>query len=181
MVDRKSIGKGLRYDVFERDGFTCQYCGQQPPDITLVIDHIIPVAEGGGNEVDNLRTACQPCNAGKSAKLPTSPVTNESDRLRRAQEAMEALALAESAKSAREARKALREEATSMLGEFWTGDYPGSLVSLIVNRIREAGAHEVYGWLEHASSIMDGDTTWDRIGRYVSGCARSWREQQEVE
>lgn len=64
---RKSIGKKIRFEVFKRDAFTCQYCGAHPPDSILHVDHIVPVALGGGNEVENLITACAPCNLGKGA------------------------------------------------------------------------------------------------------------------
>jgi HNH endonuclease len=63
---RKSLSKKLRFDVFKRDGFKCIYCGATPPSALLHVDHIVPVAGGGGNEIDNLVTACQPCNLGKS-------------------------------------------------------------------------------------------------------------------
>jgi hypothetical protein len=39
------------------------------PDITLEVDHIIPVAEGGKGSTDNLITACFDCNHGKGAKV----------------------------------------------------------------------------------------------------------------
>lgn len=64
---RKAISKKLRFDVFKRDGFACQYCGATPPAVVLHVDHIDPVANGGGNHIDNLTTACEPCNLGKSA------------------------------------------------------------------------------------------------------------------
>lgn len=66
---RKSTGKRLRFEVFKRDHFTCQYCGTQPPTVVLVADHITPVAEGGLSTIDNLLTACEPCNQGKANKL----------------------------------------------------------------------------------------------------------------
>ena len=65
---RKSTGKRLRFEIFKRDNFTCQYCGDQPPDVVLVIDHIQPVSKGGDNDPMNLITACEPCNQGKSDK-----------------------------------------------------------------------------------------------------------------
>lgn len=64
---RKSISKKVRFDVFKRDAFTCQYCGAHPPAVILHIDHIIPLALGGENHIDNYITACAPCNLGKSA------------------------------------------------------------------------------------------------------------------
>lgn len=65
---RKNPSKRLRFEVFKRDRFTCQYCGAQPPGIVLVCDHIDPVKLGGQTTIDNLITACEPCNQGKAAK-----------------------------------------------------------------------------------------------------------------
>lgn len=56
MSGRRSTGKRLRFEIFKRDHFTCQYCGAQPPSIVLVIDHIDPVAEGGLTVIENLIT-----------------------------------------------------------------------------------------------------------------------------
>lgn len=64
---RKGISKKVRFEVFKRDSFTCQYCGSTPPKVVLQVDHIVAVANGGDNDPDNLITACQPCNLGKSA------------------------------------------------------------------------------------------------------------------
>lgn len=68
MADRKALSKKTRFEVFKRDKFTCQYCGKSAPDAVLEVDHIVPVAEGGGNEVTNLVTACFDCNRGKGAR-----------------------------------------------------------------------------------------------------------------
>jgi hypothetical protein len=66
-VKRKPISKRTRFEVFKRDCFACHYCGAHPPGALLEIDHIIAVAAGGGNDVDNLVTACFDCNRGKGA------------------------------------------------------------------------------------------------------------------
>ena len=63
---RKSISKKTRFEVFKRDSFTCQYCGQSAPEVVLRIDHIHPVSKGGIDDVINYITACHDCNAGKS-------------------------------------------------------------------------------------------------------------------
>lgn len=68
MAERKSLSKKLRFEVFKRDGFTCQYCGQMSPDVVLEVDHIVPVAEGGKNDLLNLIAACVDCNRGKGAR-----------------------------------------------------------------------------------------------------------------
>lgn len=39
-----------------------------PPSVLLHVDHILALAAGGSNHVDNLVTACEPCNAGKGAR-----------------------------------------------------------------------------------------------------------------
>ena len=67
MALRKQIGKKVRFEVFKRDSFTCQYCGSTPPKAILHVDHINPVALGGKNNLDNLITACSVCNIGKGA------------------------------------------------------------------------------------------------------------------
>ena len=55
----------VRWAVLRRDKFQCQYCGQFAPNVKLEVDHIIPIAEGGTNAEDNLKTACFACNRGK--------------------------------------------------------------------------------------------------------------------
>lgn len=65
MGKRKPLSKKIRYEVLKRDSFTCQYCGQMAPEVILEVDHIIPVAEGGDDEIFNLITSCRDCNRGK--------------------------------------------------------------------------------------------------------------------
>lgn len=88
MVDREPLSKKLRFEVFKRDSFTCQYCGAKAPDVILHADHVRPVAEGGGNDILNLVTACQACNAGKGSRLldDSSAVVRQRNQL----EALEA-------------------------------------------------------------------------------------------
>ena len=66
---RKQISTRTRFEVFKRDGFTCQYCGGKPPAAILHIDHITPVSAGGTNDLANLVTSCKDCNLGKSDVL----------------------------------------------------------------------------------------------------------------
>lgn len=65
MSKRKPISKKIRFEVYKRDSFTCQYCGRKAPDVELEIDHIKPVAKGGDNDIMNLVTSCVDCNRGK--------------------------------------------------------------------------------------------------------------------
>lgn len=55
----------LRFQIFERDGFACVYCGRRAPEATLEIDHIKPKSKGGSNHPENYATACRECNVGK--------------------------------------------------------------------------------------------------------------------
>lgn len=66
---RRTIPKALRFDVFKRDSFKCQYCGSAAPEFVLHIDHILPHAKGGTNDITNLITSCLACNLGKSDKV----------------------------------------------------------------------------------------------------------------
>jgi len=60
----------LRFKVFCRDKFTCQYCGRSVKDgIELTLDHIQPLSLGGTWEPSNLLTACEECNKGKASDL----------------------------------------------------------------------------------------------------------------
>ena len=56
----------LRAMVFERNDYTCQYCGRR--GVKLECDHIHPISRGGSNRLDNLTTACKECNRSKRAK-----------------------------------------------------------------------------------------------------------------
>lgn len=60
-----SISKKIRFEVFKRDHFRCCYCGSVPPRVILEVDHIDPKSEGGGDDINNLITACFDCNRGK--------------------------------------------------------------------------------------------------------------------
>src|SRR5579864_1726490 len=59
---RQGISSAQRFRIFSRDRFTCRYCGARGgPDVPLEIDHHTPVSKGGGNDDENLWTACFGC------------------------------------------------------------------------------------------------------------------------
>jgi hypothetical protein len=76
-----AITKKIRFEVFKRDGFTCQYCGNHPPEIILEVDHIHPVSKGGSDDINNLIASCFDCNRGKTnielKKIPNSLSENK--------------------------------------------------------------------------------------------------------
>ena len=59
----------MRWDVFHRDNFTCQYCGRKAPSTILECDHIIPESKHGKTTMSNLITSCKSCNIGKGDTL----------------------------------------------------------------------------------------------------------------
>ena len=77
---RRPISNKLRFEVFKRDSFTCQYCGRKAPEVVLEVDHIKPVAEGGKNNILNLITSCFECNRGKGKKLLTDHQALDKER-----------------------------------------------------------------------------------------------------
>ena len=69
-----AVSQRLRYEVLRRDNHCCRYCGAAAPDVQLTVDHVVPVALGGSDDPTNLVTACRPCNSGKAASAPDSPL-----------------------------------------------------------------------------------------------------------
>ena len=59
----RSLSLRKRFFVLKRDKFTCCMCGANGQGVKLEIDHIIPVAEGCSDALDNLQTLCYECNA----------------------------------------------------------------------------------------------------------------------
>lgn len=72
-----AVSKRLRYEIFRRDNHMCRYCGGAAPDVTLTVDHVLPVALGGGDDPSNLVAACKDCNAGKAASNPDEPLIDQ--------------------------------------------------------------------------------------------------------
>ena len=54
--------KFSRFNVYCRDGFRCQYCGDRQAMRCLTYDHVVPRVRGGRTVWDNIVTACRSCN-----------------------------------------------------------------------------------------------------------------------
>ena len=63
---RERIPEEVRAFVWERDGAQCTRCGAEDD---LQFDHVIPVAKGGGNVIDNIQILCGDCNRQKSDSI----------------------------------------------------------------------------------------------------------------
>ena len=59
-----------RFNVFLRDRFCCQYCGEPNPSHDLTFDHVVPRSRGGKTIWTNVVTACGTCNLRKGSRLP---------------------------------------------------------------------------------------------------------------
>ncbi len=59
-----------RFNVFLRDQWQCQYCGNDFKTHELTFDHVIPRARGGRTEWENIVAACRGCNTAKGSKMP---------------------------------------------------------------------------------------------------------------
>lgn len=68
-IHRKSVKFSSR-GVYQRDDYTCQYCGQKKRREDLSIDHVIPKSRNGKTSWENCVTACFKCNNKKSDRTP---------------------------------------------------------------------------------------------------------------
>lgn len=68
---RRAIRAGVRFLVMKQANYSCQICGvsrRRDQSVELHVDHKIPLAKGGTNEVSNLWVLCSTCNLGKGIK-----------------------------------------------------------------------------------------------------------------
>lgn len=145
-MSRKSLSKKTRFEIFKRDNFTCQYCGKQPPDVILVVDHIEPVAEGGDNDTLNLITSCEECNQGKGARrLDNVPMRPDADL--KYLETMQEIEELRRYQKTKKLRDDLEKEIVNNFFDVWyemVDDVPPE-------------PKDFYGWLAFASPDQIGD------------------------
>jgi 5-methylcytosine-specific restriction endonuclease McrA len=67
--DRQAI-RFSRVNIYARDAFTCQYCGQRQVTEELTFDHVVPRCAGGNTTWENIVTCCVPCNRAKANRTP---------------------------------------------------------------------------------------------------------------
>ena len=71
--NKKRTVKFSRFNVFFRDKWTCQYCGQKKPTEELTFDHVTPRCRKTPESFkswENIVTACFPCNQRKAGRTP---------------------------------------------------------------------------------------------------------------
>lgn len=67
----------LRLQVLHRDGWQCTRCGSRQ---RLEVDHVVPLADGGTDDKDNLRTLCRACHVAETrGRWRTHQVDGQAD------------------------------------------------------------------------------------------------------
>lgn len=71
----------LRAEIYERDDWICQLCGDRVDrdthwnaPLAPSLDHIAPQSLGGSDEPENLRTAHRVCNTLRGARIEDEAV-----------------------------------------------------------------------------------------------------------
>lgn len=59
-----------RFNIFARDGNTCQYCGRRFSRTGLNLDHVVPRSRGGLSTWENIVCSCHACNRRKGGRTP---------------------------------------------------------------------------------------------------------------
>lgn len=59
-----------RENIYKRDDYRCQYCGEEKERHELTWDHVFPQSRGGETDWSNIVTSCEPCNHGKGDRTP---------------------------------------------------------------------------------------------------------------
>ena len=156
-----AISKSVRFEVFKRDSFKCQYCGASAPDVLLEADHIKPRAAGGSDDLVNLITACEGCNRGKAAREldDNSVVVKQRTQLEKLQERREQL---EMMMQWSQGLQDLQQQGVEWLYGRWEELAPGFTLS-------EHGRQQVRRWSRRFSL--------DEISRAMSTAADSYLQR----
>lgn len=162
MADRKPLSKKIRFEVFKRDKFTCQYCGRMAPDVVLQVDHIKPVSKGGKNDILNLVTSCADCNNGKSniELSDDSIVKKQQKQLFEIAERKEQLEMMLKWRSSMDELEEMQAKAVA--------DYFAKETGFGISKI---GIRKVKKWINEFSIIEVLDATRIAIARYFDGSA----------
>lgn len=183
MAKRKSLSDSIRWAVFARDGFCCRYCGKQAGEdgVTLAVDHIVSIADGGDNRLDNLATACKTCNGGKAAKSLMGIPTTEAIVARVEARAKTAEALAKQLKYTMDLNAWTDQQIVNIKCRAYGSEstiFDKAEKSIVRNLLTEFGPELVIEW--YASAARNGCLE-DKAVKYICGCARNEREDHHVD
>jgi len=71
-----ALWRARRLQCFHRDGYACTRCGSRR---RLECDHVVPLTEGGTNDLDNLRTLCRDCHIAETREQHQPHVEGQSE------------------------------------------------------------------------------------------------------
>jgi hypothetical protein len=170
---RKGLSKKIRFEIFKRDEFACQYCGRTPPSIILEVDHIVAVANGGTDDLINLITACFDCNRGKGAGdlkkvLPSTKTQLESEKERHAQ--------VEEYNKFLLMRRKFNDEQITELGHYWFNQiYPKQRDEYVFGTKRELSIKRFLKSLTFAEILDSIDIAFSRVPNKSDYDDKTWR------
>lgn len=175
-----SVTKRNRFKVFDRDDYTCRYCGKTPADgITLEADHVTPRSKGGDDSIENLVTSCFDCNRGKS-DLVIGGNHEEPAKvaLRRMQEIKESKRLiAEKKKAEKLRQKQIQEWINTICDAFGIDSCPERIAIDCAKHAKEFGSSKVIEWVDKISVKFNSPET--QANKYLNGIARRVREEAQ--
>jgi len=64
---RRQLTKKERELIFAKTNGRCAYCGTKLIIKSMTVDHVVPLRQGGADELENMLPACRPCNHRKSS------------------------------------------------------------------------------------------------------------------
>jgi hypothetical protein len=184
------LSKRLRFEVFKRDRFTCQYCGRRPPDVVLEADHIIPRVEGGQDEIHNLTTACADCNRGKGGVplAQVAPHLDEMEVLASVQEMMERMVNLKKSAAVAEAKRDVEDEALSIVHGWWNETwrwgpfFEKETIRPFVQQLDLEDLRDAVDATYRRSSRRDKETLGSyELFRYFCGVCRNKAREKEAE
>lgn len=187
---REPISKKLRFEVFKRDAFTCQYCGAKAPEVVLHCDHIKPVADDGTSDILNLITACAGCNAGKGARALSDQtvLAKQVDQLAELQERREQLELMiqwrDSLRSLEEDHfqaiiQHIQSRYTFELNERGLADIRRWLKRYSVLELMTAADHSFDSYIQIGANDSATDESWNRAFNKIPAFASLKRQELE--
>ena len=143
----------------------------------LVIDHIVPVSEGGSDDTMNLQTACEECNLGKGAvplgqvapRPDADPAVQELKDLAFQQEMAELRSYQERESARQHARsriiEAIQEDFDNILGHDWVPS------ELLLNQMLDRYSAVV---VAEAAAVTARALLRKRIPGYTAGGGNAW-------
>ena len=179
---RATLTKKIRFEVFKRDSFTCQYCGQMAPEVILEVDHINPVVNGGDNKLINLVTSCFDCNRGKGKRTLTDKeeIKKQQDQLKELNEKRKQLEMLlqwrdELSKFDDEQVSKIEQKFKSMT-DYYLNDKGRELAK---KWIKEFGIIEILDCMEiSVSQYFKGPESADKAFNYTPRIAATRRKQK---